>query len=1125
MELVSKNNIPYIRLPKKLVEELNHEDEKAILKLIDKEMALYFAKLDKPSQEVIVEEESSISENTPSQGNFPIEGKKATPYELLKKRIYKEFSEKTLIGDIAIDEMEYQILIEYFKETYHNLKYIGNRKVRDPIFATALVQIGIKHYDANYWNHVRTILEVDTLSGVHQGWIGKIFIETSKYYNKAIIAEEERVQNILMHSFVSDKFLDPFFEFLFKFYRIDLFRDLSGNIDDELDNLVEIIARNDNAHRMNLVRKHTSNAFLCYKSYCRERIINILQLMDKVFWDPNAELDYSDRILKHFDRWRKTSEEYIEENRKVQNKEMKPGSGKRRAISPYLKFDMNSKELFIILPPRLLKHFDISELSWRIQTNTRNLIEEALYIEAMTGIKTEETAIRIDFAEMHGTFTIELSDRNNKLFHYILNGEAVRLFDLDGDLINGDSIPVGNVFAFTKNGDEVHSQAQIDSQFMNGLHITYFDFKRGDILFLPEGRVTTIGVKLTEGMLDQGLVKGASSISEGMKIPVFSTPPVFLLKIEQMQLAGTAIRVNGQVYRMEDCAPEEKVINELNAKYAYMLDSGKFKSSANGLNKVEIDIPNRNKLSYEYILIEGFEFSFEDSPYIFKQRGTVTFNDSLNIHCAKGKKIQGENKWNFPLSAELDEISVQVIDKGENINIYLEIPVLKWRLDDGDWYIDRPEEIWHSHFPTFICIKFPEEELVLAFEKNHIQTEFQSERFYKNKGEGYFKCDMTRFKSWIGRDKIKRILSIEHAAGSNPFLDVITQSIVNSKMIRGDFQKSMLIGEFDIIGKAGYYVDVNYQGKTIVEKEPLVNQRFESSADLETGKYHLFLYEAEPGSAFSVNRYTKIDEFETELLNPKNLTAKQIAIKKKQKSLNLNWEYIVDNLSKMTDYTYSGSLFVKIQYGLLWKYEVYVEFIQPDDLRHARISLFDDGEVLDFLYDDKDHSLVDEEESGLSQSARYRRYKLLDNDSNIFEIGLIDSPVEEETGEDDSHQVNTGIQEQIVDNLETESESATTGCFDRREGDLHSNDILPITEQNKPIQGADMDLMEIPLSETGLHPIIYTSLNKSKIYKLRDLKELIQDRGYKGLSNIHGLKADMQDDVKDIIRKYKLFAD
>lgn len=85
--------------------------------------------------------------------------KTLTPKEKLIRRINREFPKKKFIGDILIDDEEYLLLEDLLFDGYKLILNSYSHIIVDPVFATALVQVGIRKYDGNYWKHLKEIFK------------------------------------------------------------------------------------------------------------------------------------------------------------------------------------------------------------------------------------------------------------------------------------------------------------------------------------------------------------------------------------------------------------------------------------------------------------------------------------------------------------------------------------------------------------------------------------------------------------------------------------------------------------------------------------------------------------------------------------------------------------------------------------------------------------------------------------------------------------------------------------------------------------------------------------------------------------------------------------------------------
>ena len=190
-------------------------------------------------------------------------GRTLTAYERLKRRILREFPKKKLVGDIAIDDDEFQILVEYLKSFYTFTRLSGWSLCIDPLVCVTMVQIGIRYYDGGYWPHFSKVLNDNSWSINRQALMGKICINTLKAFDKAVLDENDRINTILMHGFVANKYVPSLLDFLYAYYKIDLERDLGRNDRSMMKELIRSIQSKDNTNRTYKLVQQTADAVLC----------------------------------------------------------------------------------------------------------------------------------------------------------------------------------------------------------------------------------------------------------------------------------------------------------------------------------------------------------------------------------------------------------------------------------------------------------------------------------------------------------------------------------------------------------------------------------------------------------------------------------------------------------------------------------------------------------------------------------------------------------------------------------------------------------------------------------------------------------------------------------------------
>ncbi|SES69139.1 DNA-directed RNA polymerase subunit alpha C-terminal domain-containing protein [Anaerobranca gottschalkii] len=1012
-------------------------------------------------------------------------------FKRLKKRILKEFPKKKLIGDIIIRDSEYEILLDYLKDKCKALIYSNVEIGNDPVFAVALVQVGIRYYDGNFWSHLTKLLGVKKITVEGQRRIGEAFYKVLYINNKDFLNKSDRVNNILLHGFVSDYYANAMFDFFFKYYNNDLERDLSRNNREMMNNLIEVIKKNDNTSRTYLLVKQTANAIKVNTRGGKIRIRRLLNLIDRAFWDGVTPENPTSRLSILFNQWLEISDEFNQQYN-IYHSNSNKTKGKKAFSSPYFKCDFKNTSFKLVLPTQLIRlDFEEKEILWHIKYSDKVKEIKSHLQEAITGYKTKEVEIEVERENIFDEFIIELYCKEMRLKLFKIKADCIRFYDKDGDFLDlSNNLPKGEVYGFTRKNDIPISDALLDSEVIDNLIRSYFEFEIGDVVRLPDGRPISIGRKLKEGLLERKVLDGCYGKYNGSSIKIYKEPPRLFLKILPQRSVGTMIEINGVRYRLFDEKTIKIELGNAKGEQGYLINLGDYGCTNDGIYTVYVDVPNdRTNRLWQFLLINGINYQFEDAPYIFQSKGKIKFNEELNIKPANKnlEKNNDENSFNFIIEPELEYLPFTYKGQDYDIPIYFEIPCLKWKFPSGKWNVEKPDAIWHGDVPNIIYFKYPENKLKIFIDEHlDFSNQYQYLTFSKSKTKGYFECDITRFKSWLSREKDFRRIYIDFSQKPLEFLKIITCSVVESHILKWDYENEELVCELNIIGKANYCADLVLMDtkEKIVEKIPINQGKFVIKQSLNSGLYKIIIYEDEiDDTGFSSTFYYKIGEFEHKIINPNNLEGNKMLIKHIKRDedisfkMELNCKYYISDLKQIDKNNYKGRLTVETKYGIKYLAEVKVQINDLDKLQFISLTFFDGQDYLEFLYDKKRQIIIKDEEKGLKSGESYRRYECLYPDEYLYMVEYI-------------------IERQ----------------------NLASNKVTPIKEEKLVVEvekTKEKDLLDTPICATGLSNFICNALKKSEITTIRD----IVDGGKKRLAKVQGLNKKM---LKEI--EYQLYS-
>lgn len=789
----------------------------------------------------------------------------------LFKRIRREFPKCTYIGDISISDEEYAIIIEYLTKY---IKTIENKpyNVANIFLATSLVQIGIKNYDRAFWKHLSAETGIKNIDRTIQNKLGCIFYNTLVRFDKRHLEENEIVNNILMHCFVTKNYAEDFFEFLFAYYSHDLDRDLTQNTPEMMGHLIDTMKKAENqSSRAYKIKKHTADAVMMNEKGCKIRIGNVLKYIDAYVFDDKLPERSPNRVAKLFVNWAKESEKFALEKSHYASVKTR---GKKRFHFPYFNLNLKTMSFRIVLPVQTIRTETddfAPELSWRI---TGQSFEKEFNVdceETVIGYKTAEVEyLDIDAECLFEPINIELLCNRKVQKTFSIKSDCVRFFDLnDYNYIKYDEyIRYGNIFAVTLNDQKIESEKITAVDNIAGLTAYQLELENGDIIKLPSGKPLSVGRPLEEGIVSDGFIKNSFIKNEDTAYSVYSKVPSLYFKMSDQDKKGTIIIVNGNKFRFDESLTT--VFNNSTGKTDYVLDLKSF-CNTDGIYSVSLNIPSERKVrTYEFAIINGLKIDFINAPYIYKEHGRLELTTESYSETIDFKIDPEEDYINFNIS---------------QMDLFISVPTFKWKdweCEDEVWRIDRPDIIWYKEFPSKICFKFPDNTITLFGDNINIDIDKSEIILNLNKETQVFECDTTKIPSWwFGTNNY--MLNIGYENESFNFLRIITRNILNSADVSGVPMKSALKVKSDISGFNDCVADVKCDNEIVAEKVTVKASGFEVMVPCLSGNFEIIFYEYDSDEddefGLEVSNYSEFGRIKKTLRNTFDMDTIVIGLK------------------------------------------------------------------------------------------------------------------------------------------------------------------------------------------------------------------------------------------------------
>ena len=929
-------------------------------------------------------------------------------YRKLKDKILKQFDKKFYLGDIRITDAEYEELLEYARFRIRGATSNSLPLKDDPILAVALVQIGIRRYDGNYWtNALKGELHASNTQPM-QRFLGESFIQTLKRHGKYILKESERVHSILFHAFVTDFYSKGLFELLFQYYSKDLERDINRNDKLQMQALMETLrltsegneeeseafteqftGRGSRAYKLRL---HTLQAISANPAHSSMRLRHILRLMDKAFWRGSVPQKPVSRLTVLFKDWLRDSPSFNEEYRLYQSGEIR-NRGKKHFSSPYLFADIRNTRFSLVLPPQIVRPEDAENLSWRYWIADELLEVPVEAYQVLTGFKTEELRLPVPTDRLFSRVRCQLCADDEPVRSFPELPETdLRLFDMEGDY--ADRLFKIPMCAYTGLDYQLKSPALTDRVPLGALTRWELEFANGDVLILPDGKSMVAGERYGDGLTLRGVVDNAAlSGHEEDRLPVYERVPDLMLTLPREKIPGTVLDVNGTRHQLSECERDEFDALDSRGARAFLISLRQFLELRDTAeNHIILDVPGAIYAKpYSFVLISGFRAVFDGAPYVFAERGVVLFPDGLEVRSPGSgmTPLRDENGFRFPLSPETRTLPIRVRDR---LDLELTVPLFLWSFDREHWSAEPMGDVWHTELLSnraIYCLS-PDPRVEFSMDDDYDgDDEAEQRALLCEKREGFLTLDLTRFRSWITRDRPAYRITMRMARRDYDFATVFARSYVTFCDLSADYESDQLLCTAEFIGKSDYYVDVTHlPSKTrVAEKLRITDDACTIEAQPRNGEYLVELFETETeDDYFEELSYYPIHSFRKTLFNRNDLSGNHLRVlsfrpmSHSQIHPRLASPLWVRELKKSGPLTYEGRAV-----GAEWnELPVRVVFPSQTELRYFHLYFMDEEVCTAFLFDADTKRLVTYEEPGLLYSVRYRRYAPLFDDEYLF---------------------------------------------------------------------------------------------------------------------------------------------
>lgn len=837
-----------------------------------------------------------------------------------------------LLGQIDVSENDYKELIAFVGTKVKNL-YMPTIPNADLMLSLALVQVAIRRYqDGRFWPCFEEEIGYNVPSA-RLNYIGKIFYKTIKQYNLFIPRMDDGdfqyVEYIKAHAFITNYYMQGFYDFSYAYYENNLFRQLnSESIEEDFEDLSSFMEttlknKNDNiietgsnkaAKSYKLLKSTRTTFAICDTNTIRKLFLPILKLIDNYFYDNEIPQISKNRYEEAFIEWCR-----IQDAKNNQKNEKHTRTRKEFSHKPYISVDVDKEFSHIVIPPQKFRDEDcegyataIIEINGYTETIELDVYKSfGLYI-------TEEKHIPIP--SIFDSIDITIKTLSEK--HYRIPASNYRIFDRQWKYRN--RFDIGYNYILVRHGVPTkweNSQDEIDS-YDGYRNWNYFSAKINEesIFYVGNKPISIIGEFSAEPIFERRIEHFSAFDKLGNEIAVSREHPAVSFVVEKEKLNGSVLTINNIKYSVETI--KEKICYdwpEDKKKLAVSVPLNVILPMEDKQYDVLLDVPGEgNKKLCSYLLIRKFDCRFNKPRYTYDATAMlkITKGDCLFDIIDESWEVESESEKSITYTIPLDmspEKAELILYLYDEYKITMPIRIFKYGFSETSMKSQRDEFIWYTELKETLYVKLPGAKSVSAYYGKLDMFMFEGTLIAPDT----FRIDISEFVRKINEDsKITYhyiTLEYEDNAKRRLGLPVIYRQTVIKPYFKLFLDSDIPYIDVDIKGNSNVFVEIKtLNDDIVVPKKHIVNGK-NTFPELSKDEYYNFYPFIEEGGkfAFNITREYMQPLSNVGCIDLDNLEKCELVIKTlsaEENILPLNYEYHLNLIEKEDDITYIGSL-------------------------------------------------------------------------------------------------------------------------------------------------------------------------------------------------------------------------
>lgn len=849
-----------------------------------------------------------------------------TIVEILKNNNFK------LLGQIEVSESEYEKLVEYIRTKIKNLS-MSTIPNADLVLSLALVQIAIRKYqDGRFWPCFEEELGY-CVPATRLNYIGRIFFKTIKQFGlfmpRLDDGDFQYVEYIKAHAFITNYYMQGFYDFSYAYYENNLFRQLNPeSIEEDLEDLSSFMAttltnKNDRivengsnkAAKSYRLLKSTRTAFaICDVQTIRRLFLPILKLIDNYFYDNEIPQFGKNRYEDGFVEWCKKQD--IKNNQRNEQ-----GIRKRKEFShkPYINVDVDKEFSYIVIPPQKFRDEDCDGKA--ITVIEINGCEEFFELDVYKSFGlyiTEEK--RIPIPSIFDAIKITIKTLSEKFYN--IPASNYRIFDRHWKYRNRFDLGYNYILVrheVPTSWENIQDELDNYDGYKNWKYFSA-NINEESIFYVGNKPISIIGEFSSEPIFERKVEHFHAYDELNREIVISREHPSISFVLKKNKVNGSVLTVNDKKYSIENI--KEKICYdwpEDKSKLAISIMLNSILPLEDKLYNIVLDIPGEgNKNLCKYLLLKKFDCRFNKPRY--------TYDETATLKITKGGCIFDivDESWSLDTESEKSVsyvISLVESPKKAELILYLygeyritmPIKIFQYGFSATAMKSQRDEYIWYSDLQEILYIKLPGAKTISAFYGRNDSVQFEGTLVDSDS----FRIDISEFVRTIKEDTRTNYhyitLEYEDNAKRRLKLPVIYRRTIINPYFKVFVENDIPYIDVEIKGRSNIFLEIqNSNGNVIANKRAITNGRNTFPELSKDEFYNLKPFTEEVGKfAFNATKEYLKPLFDVGCVDLNNLEKCELVIKNlsaQESSLPFNYEYHLNLIEKVDDKSYIGSL-------------------------------------------------------------------------------------------------------------------------------------------------------------------------------------------------------------------------